>query len=323
MSRFKLGLIVAAMMVALGVVAPTPANGAATANEEHGPRPSRYILPGAAVFPEGIAYQKSTGNFFVSSTTDGAIFRGNVREEMTQVFLPGGADGRTTATGMKVDRRGRLFISGGSSGRVFVYDAGSGALLGAFSDGQTNTFVNDVAVTRDGTAYFTDSLSPFLYRVSTGQNGQLTFETWLDFTGTVVQYQPGFNLNGIAATPDGQYLIVVQSNTGKLFRITIPTKEVVEIDLGGATLTNGDGILLRGRTLYVVRNQQALIVKVRLSGDLTHGSVVSSTTDPSLAFPTTIALARGRLLVVNSQFDKRGPGLTPVLPFTVSSIRVP
>jgi hypothetical protein len=46
-------------------------------------------------------------------------------------------------------------------------------------------------------------------------------------------------------------------------------------------------------------------------------------TDASLRFPTTIALNGGRLLVVNSQFDKQGPGLTPELPFTVSSVVIP
>jgi Cu-Zn family superoxide dismutase len=49
--------------------------------------------------------------------------------------------------------------------------------------------------------------------------------------------------------------------------------------------------------------------------------VVSETTDSSFAFPTTIAYARNRLLVVNSQFNRREEG--PVLPFTVSSIRIP
>lgn len=136
-------------------------------------------------------------------------------------------------------------------------------------------------------------------------------------------YQSGFNLNGIAITDDGKYLIVVQSNTGKLFRIDIASRQVTEIDLSAAKLTNGDGILLRRQTLYVVGNQQELIVKVELARDFFHGTVVSSITDPSFAYPTTIAQARDRLLVVNSQFDKRGAGVKPDLPFTVSSVPLP
>jgi len=284
---------------------------------------TRYVLPGNTVFPEGIAYQPSSGAYFVSSTTDGTIFRGTLREPSATVFLAPGGDGRTTATGLKVDDRGRLFVSGAGTGQMFVYDAASGALLGKVSNGLTPTFINDVAVTSAGDAYFTDSINPVLYKVSADANGQYTLQNWLDFPGTALTYQTGFNLNGIAASADGKYLIVVQSNTGKLFRIEIASKTVTEINLGGATVTNGDGILLNGQTLYVSRNQQGLIVKLQLSADLASGSVVSSTTDPLLAYPTTLAWADGRLLVVNSQFNKRGPGLQPVLPFTITSMPAP
>ena len=41
------------------------------------------------------------------------------------------------------------------------------------------------------------------------------------------------------------------------------------------------------------------------------------------AYPTTIAKANDRLLVVNSQFDKRGEGLSPVLPFSVVGVPLP
>jgi Cu-Zn family superoxide dismutase len=283
----------------------------------------RYILPGNAVFPEGVAYQPSSGSYFVSSTTDGTIFRGTLDQPAASVFLQPGGDGRTTAIGLKVDDRGRLFVAGGGTGQMFVYDAASGALLGKVSHGRTPTFVNDVAVTGAGDAYFTDSMQPILYKVSAGMDGQYTLEEWIDFTGTALVYQQGFNLNGIAATADDKYLLVIQSNTGKLFRIELATKAVAEINLGGATLNNGDGILLNGQTLYVSRNQQGLIVKVQLAADLASGSVVSSTSDPLLAYPTTLAWADGRLLVVNSQFNKRGPGLQPDLPFTITSMPAP
>ena len=210
---------------------------------------------------------------------------------------------------MKVDSRGRLFVSGAATGQMFVYDAASGGLLGKVSNGLAQTFINDVAVTSAGDAYFTDSLNPILYKVAADANGQYKLENWLDFTGTALTYQTGFNLNGIAASEDGKYLIVVQSNTGKLFRIEVASKAVTEINVGGATVTNGDGILLNGQTLYVSRNQQGLIVKLQLSDDL--------------AYPTTLAWADGRLLVVNSQFNKRGPGLQPDLPFTIASIPAP
>ena len=47
---------------------------------------------------------------------------------------------------------------------------------------------------------------------------------------------------------------VVQSNTGKLFAADTRTGVARAIDLGGADVLIGDGILLRGRTLFVIEN---------------------------------------------------------------------
>lgn len=285
----------------------------------------QYVLPGAEIYPEGVAYQPETGNFFVGSTTDGAVFRGSVENsgEM-EVFLEPGSDGRETAVGMKVDEMGRLFIAGGDTGRISVYDATSGSLIRLLETPSAGmTLINDVAVTPDGSAYFTDSMRPVLFKVPASGGAVGDVESWIDLEGTAIEYGEGFNLNGIAATKDGRYLITVQSNTGKLFRIDTQSKEVMEIDLGGETLENGDGILLDGQTLYVVRNQQALIVPVELSEDFTSGEVGEGFTDPSLAYPTTIAKYDNRLLVVNSQFDRRRSGEDPELPFTVSEIEIP
>ena len=80
-----------------------------------------------------------------------------------------------------------------------------------------------------------------------------------------------------------------------------------EIDLGGATVTNGDGLLLRGRTLYVVRNQLNLIAVVKLNGSLTRGRVVAELTDPDFDVPTTITFTAGSLYAVNARFGTPQP----------------
>jgi sugar lactone lactonase YvrE len=284
----------------------------------------RYVLPGEQVFPEGVAYQSDTGDFYVGSTTDGTVFRGNVEggPKEAEVFLEPESDGRTTAIGMEVGEDGRLFIAGGDTGRIFVYDTESTDQIRRLDTSDAGaTFLNDVAVTPDGDAYVTDSLRPVLFRVPSTVDGVGEVEPWLNFEETPAEYEEGYNFNGIDATEDGRYLVAVQSNTGELFRIDIESKQVVEINLGGETLTNGDGLLLDGRTVYVVRNEQALIVAVKLSGEYIRGKVGEPFTDPSFAFPTTIAKTDGRLLVVNSQFDKQEGEAE--LPFTVSSVEVP
>jgi len=305
----SLPILVAVLSAAIAV-------GAAAA----APRTQTYVLQGAAVFPEGIAFDEKTGFFYVSSTSDGSILRGHVKDTTATTFVaPTGVP--FSSIGLKVEN-GRIYVAGGFTGTVRVYDQATGALRSTFTSG-AGGFLNDLAVAKNGDVFVTDSTRPILWRIPAGSTGG-ALEPWLSFVGTPFQYRFGpneFNANGIAATPDGKYLIVAQANAGKLFLIEIATKRVTEIDLGGQTLPGADGIVLRGRSLYVVSNGG--IAEVRLSGQLTSGTVVSRTTDPSFNSPTTNAIARGRMLVVNSQFGALFSGQPPTLPFTVSSIKIP
>lgn len=285
-----------------------------------------YNLPGTGVFPEGITAADDT--FYVTSTSDGAVFRGTVGSPDVSVFLPGGADGRTGAAGIDVtdddDRPDYLVIAGGATGKVWVYDANSGDLVATFTNGlgPDATFLNDVAIADNGDAFVTDSRSPALYRIPFDQivagTQDAPMETFVNFDGSPFVYGEGFNANGIVENDDRSALIVVQSSTGNLYRIDKTSKEVTQVDLGGATLMNGDGMEMDDDTLYVVRNRDGLISKVDLDDDGRRGSVTGEITDPSFAYPTTVAAVDDRLLVVNSQFDKRGG--EPVEPFTVSSV---
>ncbi len=282
-----------------------------------------YTLSGDAVFPEGVAYRSSTKNFFVTSFTDGSIFRGSLKTPNTETFLPAGSDGRTSTVGLKVDEAGQLFIAAGTTGKMFVYNADTKALIKTYTTPATAaTLINDVTLTADF-AYFTDSYRPVLFRIPKTASAGNQAEAWLDLTNSpVVKYQAGFNLNGIAATGDGQYLLTVQSNTGKLFRIGVTDKAVTEVKLD-APITNGDGLLLDGQTLYVVRNFDKIIVPVTLAPDFASGALGTPFSDTSFRFPTTVAQVNGRLLVVNSQLDRLITGQKPVGNFTVSNIEIP
>jgi hypothetical protein len=289
-------------------------------------RTTVYTLPGGEqTFPEGIGFD-GRRHFYVSATGDGTIFRGRLGRRAAEVWLPGGGDGRTTAVGVKATRD-RVYVAGGATGLVWVYDARSGRLLRRFETG-SGGFLNDIALTRSGDAYVTDSFRPVLWRVSDravdrGSGDSVAAERFVDL-GPEAGYGPGFNWNGIVAADDRR-LIAVHSGAGRLFSVDTRTRRVASIDSGGTELTNGDGLaILRGRILYVVRNEQAMIVRLRLSHRLTlatpHGDPI---TDPTFAYPTTAAFADGPLLVVNSQFDRRGAGQPGLLPFTVSSVPHP
>jgi Cu-Zn family superoxide dismutase len=296
--------------------------------------PTSYALDPAgradpAIFPEGVAARGDT--FYVGSTTDGTVYRGDVDEGVATPFLLAGEDGRTSAVGMKVDGR-TLFVAGGPTGRVFAYDTRTGELTGSWTvadpdDPENPTFLNDLVVTRRGDVYVTDSRRPVLYRIDARErrtDGVADLPVFLSFEGTPVQYGPGFNIGGIAASPDGRTLVLAQSNARALFRVSLEDRSVTAIDLGGEPV-GGDGLLLLGRDTLVAIERQGdvgYVVTIDLGRDLTSGTVVSRTTDASFDDPTTAARVGRSLLVVNSQFGERNAGVEPG-PFTVSRVPLP
>nr|WP_260407954.1 SMP-30/gluconolactonase/LRE family protein [Planomonospora venezuelensis] len=295
---------------AVAVAAPAPAD-----------RPGVYVLAGDDAYPEGIARDPKTPYFYVSSLTDGRIYRGDVRSPQTSVWLPGNAaDGRTTAGGMKVDAAGRLIVAGGATGFVWVYDTRTGALLHRFATATPNSMLNDVAVAGNGDVYVTDSFQPTIYRIGAaelrgGSGATAPLRAFLDLRGTDVVYTEGFNLNGVAVTPDQRYLVVADYNDGVLHRIDLRRRTVRPIDLGGDPV-RGDGLLIRGRTLYAVSNADGdgnTVNVIRLDARSGRGRLLERVTDPRLHGPSTAAFDGRDLLVVNFQYG----AADPVLPYTV------
>lgn len=265
-----------------------------------------YDLPAAGILLEGIGYDPQREIFYVSGVNDGGrIYRGRIGEEALEVWQPGGVDGRTTARGIDVDGAGRVFVAGGPSGRLWVISA-DGATLAALAT-PAGTFLNDVAVGADGAAYFTDSNQARIWRVAQGAGGAWQATLWLDASAAIPVVLPGFNLGGIVATPNGRYLLVSQGTTGRLWRIDLATKEILQVDLGGASIVNADGIVLRGHTLWVVQNFSRQITELALSSHWSEARVVSVTPTPANRTFTTAKIAKGRLLIVDSQFGFAPP----------------
>jgi sugar lactone lactonase YvrE len=277
-------------LTATAVLMLAVASGVAAAAPSY---PSTIALP-RAFQPEGISIRANT--FYVGSIPTGSIYRGNLRTGTGSVFIQ--RTGRA-AIGVGVDNRNRLFVAGGPTGKAFVYNTRTAADLATYD--LAPGFINDVVVTRTG-AYFTNSARAELYRIPIGSGGRL---------GSTVQTIPlqppylqaaGFNANGIDATRNGRWLVIVQSNTGKLYRVDPRTGATTEIALGGESVPNGDGLLLDGRTLYVVQNQLNQIAVIRVNSSLTSGRVVTRITDPRFAVPTTIDDLGRRLYAVNARF---------------------
>jgi sugar lactone lactonase YvrE len=214
---------------------------------------------------------------------------------------------------MKVDLRGRLFVAGGTGGNGRVVNAINGDVIASFTFTTGPTFVNDVILTGDA-AWFTDSLQPVLYKVPLGVLGQLPDQSAVQtvpLTGAYVHVPGAFNGNGIARTPDGRALLIVQTATGLVFRVDPATGVTTTVDLGGYLVTNGDGLLVVGRTLYAVQNQNNKVAVFTLNVAGTQGTLVNTITDPRFDVPTTAAVFGNRLYLPNARFT------TPPAPDTV------
>ena len=277
------------------------------------PFPDRIELPNGFQ-PEGITIGRRA-TAYVGSLADGDIYAVNLRTGKGSVISDGPG---TPSVGLKIDNRGRLFVAGGPSGTGRVIDLRTGAIIRTYQFTAAPTFVNDVVLTRT-VAWFTDSQQPQLYGVPLGRRGapgDPADVITLPLTGEWVQ-QPGLNANGIAETPNRQALLVVQSPTGVLFRVDPNTGEATQVDLGGARLTNGDGLLVRGRTLYVVQNRLNQVAVIRLNSTGTRGELVDTLTSPNFDVPTTVAAFGESLYLPNARF---GTPPTPTTEYWITRI---
>jgi sugar lactone lactonase YvrE len=300
------------LTLALAAILAVVAISAAAAREER-VLPERISLPDGFQ-PEGIATAGQT--FYVGSIPTGAIYRGNVRTGRGAVLVQG-RSGRA-AIGVEF-ARSLVFVAGGDTGMAFVYNARNGRDVAEYRLTTESTFINDVVVTRNA-AWFTDSVNPVLYRVplsSSGRPGPQSAVRTVRYSGAI-EYQAGFNVNGIDAVPNGRTLVIVQSNTGFLF--TVSTSGVTRrIALAGAAaVQNGDGLLLDGRTVYVVQNRDNAIAKITLASNLRSGRIVRRITDPDFSVPTTVDEFGTSLYAVNARF---GTPPTPTTQYWLARVR--
>jgi len=275
------------------------------------PATDTFVLPGDAVFPESVAVDRETGDAYVGSLADGALYR-LASDGRVELWSRAGEDGRSAVAGVKIDGQKRLWAAGGYDGTLWVYDLAGRRLLAGLDVGDRPSCVNDIAFGPSGEAYVTDSLISLLFRAE-GEPPSL--EPWVDLAEQGVPWSEGLNLNGIVLTPDRRHLVACQTNLGRFWRIALDSGDVQEVALDGGPLEHSDGLAISGSNLYVAVNAKNMIAVVDLAGDGSRGRIRTAVHSERFAFPTAVAVDDNRLLVVNSQLDKMGG--SPRLPFTV------
>ena len=296
-------LIAALAAVSLGLVAPP----AAQAGD--GARTAEPVQLGAGFRPEGV--ESGPGDtYYAGSLADGRIATGDLSEGTTRVLLPG-VTGRALRGLFRDPRSNLLWAAGneGETGIVLAVDARSGAVRARIVVPGAR-FLNDLVVTRSA-VWVTDSRVDRLTKVPLDRRGApagpISFlplgAPWPAFTGAT-------NANGIRELPGGT-LVLDNSAAGGLWTVDPAGGAVRALPVaGGPGITAGDGLELRGRTLYVVRGsgqQEVSVVRLERSAQGWTARWIGRLTDPALDVPSTATVAAGRLWAVNARFGVADP----------------
>jgi sugar lactone lactonase YvrE len=306
--------LIAVLAVLALAVGATVASAHKGHDDKGGAKARTFTLkPDPAGNPEGIAFDKRSKAFFVGITADGAIYRGTLGSDTVAPYIPG-ATGKS-AVGLKV-KRGKLYVAGGDTGSITVYDIATKAQVAKFETG-SGGFLNDLQVTRRGDVYVTDSFRPTLWHVTREQveAGSGTPQA-LDVSAIPYEGGGAFNVNGIVAK-SARKLIVVDSNSGKLFRIKLGEDggSIDSIDeITGATVPGGDGMLLDNGRLVVVQGDPAQLSFLKLRKGARRAKLERTQTSDKLRGPSTVDRAKKLYLVVNADFE------TSTKPFTVAGL---
>ena len=317
-SRFTCTAFVAAsLMIGIAKAAessrpPPVENSTATGGAQNQDHPRTLPMPQGSV-PEGIAIKGSIA--FVTSLSHGAVYKLDLVTGDHEVLNPGESD---SAAGILLDEQGRLYVAGARGGSVQVIDSNHGKTLANYQvAGNKKSFVNDVA-RLDDAIYATDSFAPVIYKLPLGAGGALPEQTDIETIPlTGITYVEGFNANGISTTPDGKALLIVQMNTGALFRVDPASGAATPVDIGATDLKGGDGLLREGKILYVVRNIPNTIAVLELDEAGITARLKTELKDPRFDTPTTIARRGDRLYLPNARLTLKDSANAD---FTVTAI---
>jgi sugar lactone lactonase YvrE len=276
-----------------------------------------YIpLPGAELYPEGIAID-SDGSLYVSSLREGRILKIDTHTKKATDFVKPGKHNLVSAVGIFSDTINNFLwvcssdpgvskYTGKGSVSLKKFDLNTSKFLGSF-DLPKGGFCNDITKDNYGNIYVTDSFNPRILRLK--HRGK-RLKIWIEnpaFSGE------GFNLNGIDFD-GGDTLYVNKYNSGKLFKINIKTKKILEVKLP-RPLFAPDGLkVLNKNNLLIVEGGstsdpslatagRGKITQVQLSDSIPEGKlkVIADGLDVPSAFAIDDEI--NMLWVVESQYD--------------------
>jgi sugar lactone lactonase YvrE len=268
-----------------------------------------FTIPERDLLPEGIAYDPGEGCFYLGSLWKNKIVRVG-RDGKGKDFTAEGQDGLRSVAGLKVDPKHRIlwalsFVSSpwaknaeeeAGWSAVFKYDLGTGRLIKKyeFTDKRTSHLLNDLAVTRSGDVFVTDSIRNEVYSIFHDGDSLKSFFRSDEFMYT----------NGITLGADDRSLYVSSPGNG-VYRIDIPSKECRLVSHPETmTLSGIDGLYFYDHSLIGVQPSLNRVARYFLNqkGDAVEGLEIIDARNPLFNFPTTGTIAGSTFYyIANSQ----------------------
>ena len=264
-----------------------------------------FTIPEHDLYPENVAFDEVTGDFFLSSMGHSRVLR--IHPDGTYEDFVGGMEPRLqSSVGMKVDAQrrrlwvctGRYTLFGGSRDGppltgVLLFDLDNGALLQEWLQDQPSPahIFNDLVIASNGDAYVTTTLFGRVYRASAGvAEMELILET------------PDSHNNGITLDPGERYLFLTLDRT--ISRLDLQTGELKEVPAPEEAALGSDGIYFVDGSLVVVKPRFRQIARLFLneSLDAVDRFEVLADGHPDFVYPTTGALKGDTLVFVATSF---------------------
>ncbi|MEW6732855.1 MAG: hypothetical protein AB1489_16135 [Acidobacteriota bacterium] len=262
-----------------------------------------FTLSEKDLVPEGVAFDQSTGNFYIGSIYRRKIVRISPAGRKED-FTVSQQDGMMNPLGIKVDTTRRILwvcISSDQrdkeegSAAIFKYSLKTGKLIKKYeisNKPQAHLF-NDIDINNNGDVYFTDSLAGAVHKIA------VNTDTREEFIAAGTFIYP----NGIALA--GRYLYVADERG--IHRVEIASRKIqVLTHTDNISLAGMDGLYWYNNSLIGVQNgfnpERIVQIKLNKAGDQAVSLTTLEALNPLFIIPTTGALASdGFYYIANSQ----------------------
>jgi len=264
-----------------------------------------FTIPEHDLYPENIAFDRVSGDYFLGSMGHSRILRIH-GDGSYEDFATGMEPLLQSAVGMKVDARrrrlwvcsGRYTLFGGSvegpaQSGVLLFDLEDGSLLKSWMMEQPSPahIFNDLTLAADGAAYATTTMFGQIVRLSPEKDEmELVLDT------------PGSHNNGITMDPDERFLFFTLDR--EISRLELATGEVKKLEVPEEGGLGTDGLYFFEGSLISVKPRLNQVVRLHLTESLDRVGRVEVLADgePGFAYPTTGVVVGDSLVLVGTSF---------------------